>query len=92
MLVGANAMTYGKTIPSSAHYAVIEDSCVTCHMRENEGTPSFSFAGGHTMNMKWDSGPAFEVAVWQNLWVILLRMAAWRPAEWDECFALTLAC
>ncbi len=56
MLVGANAMNYGKEIPSSAHYAVIEDSCVACHMQENEGTPSFTKAGGHTMQMKWDSG------------------------------------
>ncbi len=56
MFVGANAMTYGKDIPSSAHREVIEDSCVTCHMQENEGTPSFTKAGGHTMQMKWDSG------------------------------------
>ena len=56
MFVGANAMTYGKDIPSSAHREVIEDSCVTCHMQENEGTPSFTHAGGHTMQMKWDSG------------------------------------
>jgi hypothetical protein len=49
-------MNYGVAIPSSAHYAVIEDSCVACHMQENEGTPSFTKAGGHTMQMKWDSG------------------------------------
>jgi len=56
MLVGANAITYGQEIPSSAHRHVVEDSCAECHMQENEGTPSFTLAGGHTFNMKWDSG------------------------------------
>jgi hypothetical protein len=56
MFVGANAITYGQEIPSSAHRDAVEDACVTCHMQENEGTPSFTHAGGHTFNMKWDSG------------------------------------
>jgi len=56
MLVGANAVNYGQDIPSSAHRDVVEDSCVTCHMQENEGTSSFTHAGGHTFGMKWDSG------------------------------------
>jgi len=56
MLVGVNAITYGKDIPSSAHRDVVEEACVTCHMQENEGTPSFTHAGGHTFSMKWDSG------------------------------------
>jgi cytochrome c1 len=62
MLVGANAVTYGKVIPSSAHREVAEDACVTCHMQENEGTPSFTHAGGHTFNMKWVNGTnAYEM-------------------------------
>ena len=56
MFVGANAMNYGKDIPSSAHREVVEDSCVTCHMQEGEGTPAFTHAGGHTFSMKWDTG------------------------------------
>lgn len=56
MLVGANAITYGKEIPSSAHYAVVEDSCSECHMQEAETSPAFTHAGGHSFNMKWDSG------------------------------------
>jgi hypothetical protein len=56
MLVGANAITYGAVIPSSAHREVVEDSCATCHMQEAETSPAFTHAGGHTFNMKWDSG------------------------------------
>ena len=56
MLAGANAVNYGKVIHSSAHRDVVEDSCVTCHMQEGEGTAAFTHAGGHTFNMKWDSG------------------------------------
>jgi len=57
MLVGANAITYGKDIPSSAHAEVVEDSCVACHMQEREnGMPGFKHAGGHTWNLSWDGG------------------------------------
>ncbi len=56
MLVGANAITYGKEIPSSAHREVVEEACVTCHMQEAESSPAFTHAGGHSWNMKWDSG------------------------------------
>jgi hypothetical protein len=57
MYVGANAITYGKEIPSSAHLAVIEDSCAACHMQETaENSPAFTKAGGHTFKMLWDSG------------------------------------
>ncbi len=55
MLAGANAVTYGKAIPSSAHSLVIEDSCVTCHMHEMaETSPAFTHAGGHTFAMTWE--------------------------------------
>jgi len=57
MLAGANAITYGKTIPSSAHGAVVEDSCAHCHMQAvAAGTPAFLHAGGHTFSMSWDTG------------------------------------
>jgi predicted CXXCH cytochrome family protein len=57
MLAGANAMNYGKVIPSSAHREVVEDSCVTCHMQEVASTsPAFTQVGGHTFKPKWDSG------------------------------------
>jgi hypothetical protein len=56
MLMGANAMNYGKVIPSSAHREVVEDSCVTCHMQDAETSPAFTHAGGHTFSLKWDSG------------------------------------
>lgn len=49
MLMGVNAITYGKTIPSSAHTTLIGDTCVTCHMQSVEHTNSvYSHAGGHT--------------------------------------------
>jgi hypothetical protein len=57
MFVGANAVTYGKDIPSSAHYGSIEDSCATCHMQATSTTnPEWTHAGGHTWEMAWD-GP-----------------------------------
>ncbi len=57
MLVGANAVTYGKVIPSSAHYQVVKDSCVACHMQETERTdPAHLQVGGHTWKMAWDAG------------------------------------
>ncbi|MCS7089133.1 MAG: hypothetical protein NZM03_00170 [Limisphaera sp.] len=57
MLVGANAITYGKPIPSSAHYQVVQESCVTCHMQETARTNIAHYqAGGHTWRMAWDTG------------------------------------
>ncbi len=56
MLAGANAMNYGKDIPSSAHKDVVADACVTCHMQDAETSPAFTHAGGHTFSMKWDTG------------------------------------
>lgn len=61
MFVGANAITYDKDIPSSAHYGVIEDSCATCHMQETSTTsPEWTHVGGHTWEMAWD-GPEGRV-------------------------------
>jgi hypothetical protein len=57
MLMGVNAVTYGKDIPSSAHRDVVPDTCVTCHLQEVRVTdPVFSHAGGHTFSPSWDGG------------------------------------
>jgi predicted CXXCH cytochrome family protein len=63
MLVGANAITYGKEIPSSAHFEVTEDTCVTCHMQDQaSGLPGFTHTGGHTFTLSWDGGTTNTVA------------------------------
>lgn len=57
MLQGANGFTYGKSIPSSAHASVVEDTCVTCHMQAvASGAPGFMSVGGHTFK------PSLETA------------------------------
>ncbi|MCU0787493.1 MAG: hypothetical protein MUC91_04780 [Verrucomicrobia bacterium] len=57
MLVGANAITYGQSIPSSAHYASVEESCVACHMQPLEnGDTGFTEVGGHTFKMRSEAG------------------------------------
>ena len=57
MLVGANAITYGKNIPSSAHRDVVEDSCATCHMQSVASTnAAFTHVGGHTFSTTWEGG------------------------------------
>jgi hypothetical protein len=49
MLMGRNAYTYGKVIPTSAHGYVVGDTCVTCHMQTvAETDPALTHAGGHT--------------------------------------------
>jgi hypothetical protein len=54
MLEGVNAITYGKSIPSSAHAAAITNSCVVCHMAAVVSTdPAFLKAGGHTFRMSY---------------------------------------
>ncbi|MBI4910518.1 MAG: hypothetical protein HY820_43295 [Acidobacteria bacterium] len=53
MVMGANAFTYGITIPSSAHGDVVEDTCVTCHMQTVAATdPALKTVGGHTFKMR----------------------------------------
>ncbi len=55
MIAGANAITYGKIIPSTAHGSAIGENCVTCHMQVVPATnPAFTKAGGHTFSMKWE--------------------------------------
>ena len=55
MLEGANAITYGLTIPSSAHRFAVTNTCVGCHMQTVASTdPAFLQAGGHTFNMTYN--------------------------------------
>ncbi|HYG21882.1 MAG TPA: multiheme c-type cytochrome [Verrucomicrobiae bacterium] len=56
MLMGVNAVTYGKDIPSSAHRDSVEGTCVTCHMQPITSGPAFTHAGGHTFRLAWDGG------------------------------------
>ncbi|HMP83641.1 MAG TPA: cytochrome c3 family protein [Verrucomicrobiota bacterium] len=57
MLVGANAITYGKVIPSSTHAEVVKNTCVACHLQEVAGNdPNLGIVGGHTFRPGWDGG------------------------------------
>jgi len=49
MLEGVNGYTYGKSLPTSAHAFVVEDTCVTCHMQTvAAGAKEQTHVGGHT--------------------------------------------
>jgi len=57
MLMGVNAITYGKQIPSSGHGQVVGETCVTCHMQTVASTNAvYKEAGGHTYSMAYDNG------------------------------------
>lgn len=63
MLAGANAITYGKEIPSSAHAEVVEDTCVACHLQEVAASnPAFGNVGGHTFRPGWNGGTTNTIA------------------------------
>jgi hypothetical protein len=52
MIQGTNGFTYGKTIPTSAHQFVVQNTCVGCHMQATATTdPAFLQAGGHTFKV-----------------------------------------
>jgi hypothetical protein len=52
MLVGANAITYGKLIGSSAHGRAVENTCVGCHMQAvTSSQPGYLAVGGHTFKL-----------------------------------------
>jgi hypothetical protein len=60
MIEGVNAITYGLTIPSSAHRLSVTNSCVGCHMQFISSTnangspnPGFLVSGGHTWEMSY---------------------------------------
>lgn len=54
MIEGINAITYGLSIPSSAHRLSVTNSCVGCHMQTIASTdPGFLLSGGHTWEMSY---------------------------------------
>lgn len=56
MIEGANAITYGKTIPSSAHRYTVTNLCVGCHMQALPTTdPGYLVAGGHSFEMSYST-------------------------------------
>jgi len=63
-LFGQNAIEYDQDMPSSRHWDVVEDTCVSCHMQEGpeaEGygappLPGQNHVGGHTFRIGWTDG------------------------------------
>ena len=54
MLEGVNGFMYDKVIPTSAHGAVVKDTCVGCHMQTVDATdPALGKVGGHTFKPGW---------------------------------------
>ncbi len=57
MLVGANAIEYGKEIGSSGHINAVANGCPTCHMQATGEEDIIHLkAGGHTFKPSWDGG------------------------------------
>jgi len=62
VLTGTNGIDYGKDFRKSTHLFAVENACATCHMQavpatvEGKANPTFTHAGGHTWNMRWDNG------------------------------------
>ena len=57
MLFGTNAFQYGMTMPSSRHWEVCEDTCVTCHMQTtptNLVASAVNRVGGHTFKISYN--------------------------------------
>jgi hypothetical protein len=55
MLMGVNGVTYGQSIPSSAHRDSVTNLCVTCHMQKiDPADPDFLHGGGHTFRVMCD--------------------------------------
>lgn len=55
MVLGTNAIDFGRYLPNSTHRDVMKDFCVTCHMSETpaEGEPGRDKVGDHSFNMTW---------------------------------------
>ena len=53
MLIGTNAVTFGRKLPSSAHFAALENSCVDCHMSEGhvDDEDNVILTGSHSFRM-----------------------------------------
>jgi hypothetical protein len=59
MLFGTNAIQYGLDMPSSRHWDVVSNTCVTCHMQATPAsmnTNALNKVGGHTFRIGWDGG------------------------------------
>jgi hypothetical protein len=55
MIEGVNAITYGLSIPSSAHRLTVTNSCVGCHMQTLAANdPGLYLSGGHTFEMSYN--------------------------------------
>ncbi len=54
MLIGANAVTFGKKLPTSPHLPSTENACVDCHMYE--GSDGHATAGMHSFSMESPDG------------------------------------
>ncbi len=56
LLFGENAIEYGMSMPSSRHWDVVKDTCVTCHMQETPAgmtAEAKNHVGGHTFTIGW---------------------------------------
>jgi hypothetical protein len=55
MIEAANAITYGLTIPSSAHRLTVSNVCVGCHMQTISSTdPGYLLSGEHSFEMSYN--------------------------------------
>ena len=57
MLFGTNGIQYGMTMPSSRHWEVCQDTCVTCHMQDtptNLVASAVNKVGGHTFKISYN--------------------------------------
>lgn len=69
MLAGANAITFGRTLPNSTHKDVLEETCIDCHMYETppEGEPGHNLLGEHSWNMSVAQVVDGDTLVYQNV-------------------------
>jgi hypothetical protein len=57
MLIGTNAVTFGKKLPTSPHLSALDDACVDCHMHEkgnhgeHDDDGNLNTAGMHSFSM-----------------------------------------
>ena len=62
VLTGTNGIDYGQKFRKSTHLYAVDNACATCHMQavpatvDGKANPTFTHAGGHTWNMRWDGG------------------------------------
>lgn len=56
MISGRNAVTFGKTLPTSPHLKEIEDSCAECHMAPNTSIDPNTIVGSHSFKVVDNNG------------------------------------